>query len=425
MSALVEDQARAAIGLSPAGRAERRVRRGLRCLLGLVLLVALTGGAWWAGSHTESAAREQALAAPPQKVPLTAPVVRRVLSNTIVVTGVVSPSATFPIGADTTEVPGAEPTVTGLPLGVGAKVRNGTQVLEVAGRPLFVFKGAVPMYRDLVSGDSGKDVKELQAALAALGYSVSSSGKLDSATLAAMAAFYAKAGYSMMSTAPSASPSSETGGASAGAAGGKAQRVIPLTEVAFVPDLPATISALSVAVGSRVTPDALTLAAGPAVVDASLPSGAIGEAFSGEAATVALDSGQVGGHVASVSESLPSSASGTTGTTGTGTSTSHATVALSSHSGLSDLGEVVSVTITLSQSRGPVTAVPVAAVFAKADGQAYVTTVPSGAAPSRKGEKDIMVTTGFAASGYIAVVTSRGSLAPGQSVVIGIQQSGG
>ncbi|MGH9131672.1 MAG: hypothetical protein ACRDWV_08400 [Acidimicrobiales bacterium] len=406
-----QDRAQAAAGSLQGARVGHPRRRGLGWLIALVVLLALTGGAWWAGSHSESTARQEALAAPPPTALLSAPVVRRVLSNTVVATGIVSPSQTYAVGADTTEVPSAEPTVTGVPAKVGAVIRNGAQVLEVAGRPLFVFKGPVPMYRDLVSGDSGKDVAELQAALASLGYKVPRSVKLGPGTLAAAAAFYSRAGYSMMKAA-----------------------IIPITEVAFVPDLPATVTALNVSLGSTVTTDSLTLAAGPAVLDVTLPSGDIGEVSSGDPASVALGSGSVSGRLTSVGNSAPvdsQSRSAPTGTSGSGSAAGlQAVVALGAHASLKDLGEVAAVTITPSKSQGPVLAVPAAAVFSKADGQTYVTTVPAGRVPADgvragKAETDVEVTTGFSASGYIAVTPRGASLTPGQSVVIGIQQSGG
>ena len=43
----------------------------------------------------------------------------------------------------------------------------GSVIVEVAGRPLFVFPGTVPAYRNLSPGETGTDVAQLQAGLRA------------------------------------------------------------------------------------------------------------------------------------------------------------------------------------------------------------------------------------------------------------------
>jgi hypothetical protein len=65
---------------------------------------------------------------------LTAPVVRRLLQETIVLRGTAVPAANVVVavaeGGDT-----GEAIVTGVPLAVGAAVPAGTVLLEVSGRP--------------------------------------------------------------------------------------------------------------------------------------------------------------------------------------------------------------------------------------------------------------------------------------------------
>ncbi|MEN3304401.1 MAG: hypothetical protein V7603_603 [Micromonosporaceae bacterium] len=60
-------------------------------------------------------------------------------------------------------------TVTWLPA-PGAVVNRGQPVYQVDNRPVSLFYGRHPFYRPLRSGDSGEDVRELEANLAALGY---------------------------------------------------------------------------------------------------------------------------------------------------------------------------------------------------------------------------------------------------------------
>lgn len=52
----------------------------------------------------------------------------------------------------------------------GETVKRGGTLLKVAGRPVTLMYGASPMYRTLKAGDSGKDVRQLEQNLRALGY---------------------------------------------------------------------------------------------------------------------------------------------------------------------------------------------------------------------------------------------------------------
>ncbi|NUR57207.1 MAG: Tat pathway signal protein, partial [Catenulispora sp.] len=80
--------------------------------------------------------------------------------------------------------------------------------------------------------------------------------------------------------------------------------------------------------------------------------------------------------------------------------------------GLAD--SAVQMTVTVGASDGPVLAVPVAAVFTSADGQAKVRVLrPDGSADP------VPVTLGLAASGYVEVKLGAGAtLAEGDRVVV-------
>jgi peptidoglycan hydrolase-like protein with peptidoglycan-binding domain len=66
-------------------------------------------------------------------------------------------------------------TITWLP-GVGRVVRQGQTLYRVDGSPVLLLYGSAPAYRDLRKGESGRDVRQLNAALVALGYG---EGELD------------------------------------------------------------------------------------------------------------------------------------------------------------------------------------------------------------------------------------------------------
>ena len=78
----------------------------------------------------------------------------------------------------------------------GARLTEGDVVIEIAGRPVFLLTGAVPVYRDLRPRDRGPDVAQLEEALARLGHFDGEPDRLwDHATSAAVEAWYEAAGY--------------------------------------------------------------------------------------------------------------------------------------------------------------------------------------------------------------------------------------
>lgn len=92
-----------------------------------------------------------------------------------------SVSGTLGYSGDYTVLGSARGTITALPA-VGQLVRQGQTLYEVDGAPVILLYGSTPAYRRLaegseVDGVSGQDVKQLNAALVALGYA--SSADLD------------------------------------------------------------------------------------------------------------------------------------------------------------------------------------------------------------------------------------------------------
>lgn len=82
----------------------------------------------------------------------------------------------------------AHGTVTELPA-VGAVIRQGQSLYEVDSTPVTLLYGKTPAYRDLSEGDSGPDVRELNADLAALGHdTVATSDYFGARTRAAVVA---------------------------------------------------------------------------------------------------------------------------------------------------------------------------------------------------------------------------------------------
>jgi len=162
-------------------------------IIAIAGLAVVSTVSWWVGSHALSPSQAAARAAEPSASWVTARVERRVLASTVVLRGDVRPEVSLAVGVPSS-VEGAG-VVTRVPPVVGSEVAEGALVLAVSGRPVFVLRGDVPVYRSLKPGMSGTDVSQLQAALVRLGFSPETSGVFGEGTKVAVSKFYAAAGF--------------------------------------------------------------------------------------------------------------------------------------------------------------------------------------------------------------------------------------
>jgi len=161
--------------LAPPGR-----RRGLRWLAGVLGVAALGGAGWWVGGHPglDNATGPATPAAPVA----TATVTRGDLNGQTKVSGTLGYA-----GSGTVQSP-LSGRVTWLPT-AGQVIRRGGTLLAVDNRPVQLFYGAKPAWRDLATGvDDGPDVKQLEQNLAALGYDPDHAMTVDEHFTAATAA---------------------------------------------------------------------------------------------------------------------------------------------------------------------------------------------------------------------------------------------
>lgn len=163
--------------------------------------VALTGaGVVLAGAIRSPAQVAADAAAPPASV-LADRVERRVLTSSVVVRGTVTAEQSLAVspgaGATAAAGTGGKPVVTRVNKQPGAAVQAGEVLVEVSGRPVFALAGALPGYRDLKPGATGKDVGQLQEGLKALGHATGKdpAGTYGAGTKAAVTALYAALGY--------------------------------------------------------------------------------------------------------------------------------------------------------------------------------------------------------------------------------------
>ncbi|WP_329375069.1 peptidoglycan-binding protein [Streptomyces sp. NBC_01483] len=155
-------------------RGPKRRSRQVALIVGVVTLVG--AGGWFAGTQMQSPADALAAHQPPKSGPVTVAVARQKLTANVVTQGSVefgapkSVSLSGPVGsASSSKEETSTPLVTRAPK-EGAVLTEGSVLMQVSGRPVFVLRGSVPMYRTLGPGASGDDVEQLQSALRRLGH---------------------------------------------------------------------------------------------------------------------------------------------------------------------------------------------------------------------------------------------------------------
>jgi len=166
----------------------------------LALVVAAGALGWVIGAQIQSPAEAAANAQPPTPSLITVAVDQRKLSADVIGRGTIdfdSPESLSLSGL--VGEPGMPQIVTMIPE-EGTDLPEGAVAVEVAGRPVIVLQGELPVYRDMRPGSVGDDVLQLEQALVRLGYMSSADKTWDNATGAGVQALYASAGYTANST---------------------------------------------------------------------------------------------------------------------------------------------------------------------------------------------------------------------------------
>jgi len=280
----------------------------------------------------------------------------------------------------------------------------GSVIVEVAGRPLFVFQGTVPAYRNLSEGESGTDVAQPQAGLQNPGYSTGgdTSGVFGPGTASAVAAYYTALGYPV----PAAPGSLKAGGKGRTAS----QPMVPLSEILFVPRFPARVVKVAGPVGQEASGSLVTLSMGHPSLAGQLPPSDAALVKPGMAVSISDQATGLTrrGHIGSVGKRTQTKNSISGGV--------YLPMKIIPDNPLpaSLVGHDVSLTITSAHSAGPVLAVPEAAVFARPDGRLYVTRVTGGH------PVQVPVHVEVTGNGMVGVSPAGGgTLAPGDRVVAG------
>ncbi len=155
----------------------------------VVVVVAAVAGGWWGGRATVASPASANQSSP---AAVTATATQASVGRTVTFT--VTVSQPFVLVA-TNSLAGIVTAV-----GPGGRVKAGDELYAVAGQVVYAVAGTTPFFRDLTSKASGADVKELQQALAGLGYSTPVSGTFDDATAAAVKAWQKATGQAQTGT---------------------------------------------------------------------------------------------------------------------------------------------------------------------------------------------------------------------------------
>lgn len=431
--------------------------RALPVLVVLALLFGIAAGVVARGFI--SPAQVAANARAPKASLITARVRFGVLGVTETVRAKVSDGNPVQVGAPS-DLGGSLAVVTSVNVAAGQRVTAGQLLLTVAERPVFLFGGQIPVFRQMAPGMRGADVSELQAGLQAAGYGIGSdsSGLYGPGTAAAIAALYKANGVS-----PSYAGSPSTVARLTRQAGA-AERALAAAQAKLAADeaakaKPAVLAADRSAVGQATRQLAAArraLAAAVKITGAQIPMGEVvfvprlpvrvmsvarlgstigsGSSSSGpgrpgsgsSSAAVQLGSGKV-----KLSAFAPLTQArllrpGMTGTATSDLSGAHFTVRVSSVRGpqlalvpagrlpAGVIGQNVRVTITASRVRSFI--VPVAAVSTAGSGQTYVS-LSAGGGRTRA----VPVRLGVSSGGLQSVTpTHRGGLRAGELVVLGL-----
>ncbi|MFB6828397.1 peptidoglycan-binding protein [Streptomyces hydrogenans] len=384
-----------------------------------------TGAGAGAAMVLKSPAQVAIETAPPRPNILTAPVVRKVLAQSVVTRGKVTPVQSFDITSSGTPKEAGRSVVTDVMVKAGQKISYGHAMVEISGRPIFLMKGSIPAYRDLMPGAKGRDVKQLQDALAGLGYSLGGdvSGTLGKGTEGAVKRFYRSMGYAPATAEvtvqqPTPSASSPKAESNSDPLKSETVSVFPLAEISFVDAPSIRVGDVKATVGSEPNGVLLSVTSGSLTIDAGVASYEKGLIRPGQDVEIFSEASgkQAKGKVASVSQAPTKPQSGESGQAAE-TYAVHVKPSTALPSELD--GADVRLTIVAASSRDEVLAVPSSAISTGADGKMFVTVRRA------QLEHRVAVRVGMTGDGFVQIspVNDLDVISQGDQVVVGIQPS--
>ncbi|MEU8627652.1 peptidoglycan-binding domain-containing protein [Streptomyces sp. NPDC048669] len=466
-------------GEEPGNGGEERdsgLTRRRRWVVAVAVAAALLGIAGVGASMViRSPAQAAAEARAPEEDVLTAAVERRVLVSSVITRGQVRAGQTVSVSPQVSggDKGAAGAVITKLPVKAQDVLSSGRLLMEVSGRPVFVLRGKLPVYRDLRPGSEGDDVRQLQKALRDLGHPTApdADGTFGAGTKTALSSFYASIGYDplpaqdddaegvgpageavrsaerALEDAEEAEPAAKNEGApgdprkpvrraeedlaDARAAYATAQAksgpMLPAGEAVFLESFPARVNAVQGAVGAKVSGTVMTLSSGRLVVQAYVPEYQKGLLRAGQHVEIYSEATGVSARAevtrVADTQTVPDRSAATSGTDGGGAPAAGPVgylVQITPDKGLDAQlsGQDVRLTIEAASSGGKVLVVPITAITAGADGRTVVTVVAGSGDHER-----VEVRPGTSGDGFVAVVpVVKGALGAGDRVITGVRK---
>lgn len=385
-------------------------RRKLAAVVGAAVVLSAVA-TLLASMLIRSPAEEAARAAAPDASPILVPAEMRRIETKVVTRGTGKYGSARELTLVKSPLKAGQRTVTSLPE-VGATLDEGSVLMTISGRPVFLFSGPQPSYRDLGPGIRGADVAALEQALTRLKLNPGPvDDSYDLATGRAVMALYQRAGFPPMIASRlqlRTSEPIETMLLVDGYSTGGPQ--IPSDEMYFVPSLPLRVSEVKTKVGAEPAAEPLMVVTDSTVsLDGSLT---LDEArLVKPGMEVRVDEPALGinarGTVTEVADRPGTK----------GLDSFHVYIAASMDNPPQSLaGASVRMAIPINSTKGEVLAVPVGAVYLEPDGQSSVRR-------SVDGKTEVVrVQPGVASDGYVAVTAAAGALNVGDLVVVGTGQ---
>lgn len=380
-------------------------------VLVLVMVLAAVGG-WIAGSRIESPAEAAARTQPPTPSPILVPTELRSLSTVVITRGTGRFGSPQTVSIAESTLKGDVPRVlTGVPER-GTELAQGTVGLRVSGRPVFVFEGEVPTFRDLGPGVSGADVHQFEAGLVSAGLDPGPvDGVFDASTETAVNELYASAGYQPVVVSAQQLNELRTVGAELVPGTASTPGVhVPADELMFVSGTPVRIAEMFISVGEVIDGPIGTVTDANIAIDSSVPVESA--SLISEGMTVLIDEPDLGVEATGVINRVADSP-GTDGVDGF-----HVYFeVLVGGNPPGVLNASVRLTVPIESTQDRVLVVPVSALSLSADGASRVQKDVGGDLV------DVTVKPGLSAQGFVAVEPLEGELSPGDLVAVGFESS--
>lgn len=271
-----------------------RVARPARVALACVLVGALLVLSFILGGIFAPAAKPAQDAGEP--IPVWAAVKEQPVVETVELSGMIESGTTAEI-----RLPGfpAPAIVVRTPLKVGQQIGPGQLLTVVSDKPIFLLPAPLALYRDLRVGDSGDDVRTLQASLNALGYEVGNDGVVGQGTLRAVASVFDAEGFSL----PTEQVPVEPAPGQTQAPQPQIRSYIPFQQLATVAGNGGIVSS-SAGLGTDIAqnPVIVSLVTSAPFASASVDAGHADLAKAGQPVTVRTSAGEMAGKVTTVGE---------------------------------------------------------------------------------------------------------------------------